>query len=80
MKHLHYGVENDYLLRIVRQENIILPLIASFLVVKVSRHKLPAFMASEVGLDHVVGVRYRDAPIFYFWTWWAVLRQNKWTK
>ena len=66
MKHLHYGVENDYLLGIVRQENVILPLILHHDFFKVFRHKLPAIMASEVGLGHVVGLRYRDAPDLLF--------------
>ena len=66
MKHLHYGVANDYLLGIVRQENVILPLILQHDFFEVFRHKLPAIMASEVGLDHVVGVRYRDAPDLLF--------------
>ena len=57
MKHLDYSVENDYLLGIERQENVILPLILHHDFFEVFRHKLPAIMASEVGLDHVVGAR-----------------------
>ena len=66
MKHLHYGVANDYLLGIVRLENVILPLILQHDIFEVFRHKLPTILASEVGLDHVVGVRYHDAPDLLF--------------